>query len=57
MFFDTINNKFLEKYSKENGISPKLYRSLIRSIIDEDEEEKTMNVVPYLALLNLKPYK
>ena len=36
--FDTINNQFLDKFSKENNISPKLYRSLIRSIIDEDED-------------------
>jgi len=36
--FDTINNQFLDKLSNENDISPKLYRSLIRSIIDEDED-------------------
>ena len=36
--FDTINIEFLKKISEENDISPRLFKALIKSIIDEDED-------------------
>lgn len=36
--FDTINIEFLKKVSDENGISPILFKALIKSIIEEDED-------------------